>query len=169
LTKKSVNSLNSLKRRSKKKKRIQELKLKRRHFGNDFYSKGLRRSGRIRITKKISSSGSSSSSNSGSDDDNGKEVDEDGLKSYDLIFPSIKENKFNADDLKLALSQSKDGKELENKFRKLKLKFTKFDVPNVNVQEPIFEILNKTGCAPQPRGIVCKRFGSNIYDGEFEK
>jgi hypothetical protein len=58
-------------------------------------------------------------------------------------------------------------KELETKFKKLKLKFTKFDVPNGNVLEPIFEIVHKTGHVPQLRLIVLIRCGYNIYGGKF--
>jgi hypothetical protein len=39
----------------------------------------------------------------------------------------------------------------------------------MEIYEPIFEILYKTGCVPQPRGIVCIRCGYNIYGGEFSK
>jgi hypothetical protein len=85
-----------------------------------------------------------------------------------LIISSSKENKFSADDIKLAISEAENGVDLERKLKKLKLKFTKFDVPNGNVLEPIFEVLHKTGCVPQPRGLVCFRCGYNIYGGEID-
>jgi hypothetical protein len=107
------------------------VKTERETFGNDFYSKSLRRSARVRRSLKRSSS--ISSSNSSSDDDDKKEVDDDGFKSYDLIPPNAKENKFNADGIKLTVSQAKDGKDLGRKFKKLKSKYTKFDVPNGNI------------------------------------
>jgi hypothetical protein len=84
-----------------------------------------------------------------------------------LIVPSAKENKFSVDDIKLELSEVKNWKDFEKKFRKLKLKFTKLDVPNGNVLKSIFEILHKTRCVLRPRRIVCVRWGYNIYGGDF--
>jgi hypothetical protein len=144
------------------------VKTEREAFGRDFFSEGLRRSGRFRRRAGNSSSDDGSSSDSDDDKDNRGNADEDGYWSYDLILPRAKENDFTAEFIKLAISESKNGIELERRFKKLKLKFTKFDVPKENVLEPIFEVLHKTGCVPQPRGFVCVRCGYNIYGGEID-
>jgi hypothetical protein len=134
------------------------------------YPNGLRSSSsRIRIHKRISSYNPSSSSNSSSDDENKGKYDEDGFRSYDLILPNGKINKFGADKINLAVMQAKDGIGLEKKFRKMKLKFTRFDVENGNVQEPIFEVLNKTRCVPQPREIVRIRCRYNLSARDYVK
>jgi hypothetical protein len=70
-------------------------------FGNNQYRNGLRKSSRIQIPKKIINFNSSISSDSSSDGDKYGDFDEDGYKSYDLILPSTKDNKFGADELKL--------------------------------------------------------------------
>jgi hypothetical protein len=37
-----------------------------------------------------------------------------------------------------------------------------------NIHEPIFEVLHKTGCVPQPRELVCVRCGYNVYGREID-
>jgi hypothetical protein len=85
-----------------KQKIRQELKLEKSIWGW-LYNVGLRRSGRIR--ERSNNSSSDDSSNSDSDNDKkSNNVDGDGFKSYDLVVPSAKENKFSEDDIKLAFS-----------------------------------------------------------------
>jgi hypothetical protein len=145
-----------------------KVKTKKKAFERDFYSERLRRSNRIRRKAENSSSDDDSGSNSDDEKGNRGDADDDGYWSYNLILPSTKENEFTADDIKLAVSEAKNGVDLERKFKKLKLKFTKFDEPKGNILEPIFEVLHKTGCVPQPRGLVCVRCGHNIYGGEID-
>jgi hypothetical protein len=86
-----------------------KIKTEKETFGNDFYNKGLRRSSKIR--RKAGNSSSDDSSSSDSDDYKGDEDDKDidGYRSYDLILPNQKENKFSADDIKRAVSEAKNG------------------------------------------------------------
>jgi hypothetical protein len=145
-----------------------KIKSEKEAFGKDFYIEGLIRSNRIRGKAENSSSDGSSSSDSDEDKGSDGDVDGDGYRSYDLVLPNPKEISSVLMTLSLQSQKQKNGVDLERKLRKLKLKFTKFDAPIGNVLEPIFEVLHKTGCVLQPRGLVCFRCGYNIYGREID-
>jgi hypothetical protein len=121
--------------------------------------KELRRS-RIKIPRKISSSCSTWDPNS--DEYDKIPYDKDGFRSYNLILPYVKKNKIKIDELRLAIIETNNGRYLEKRFKKMKLKPTRFDAQKGSIQEPIFEILHKRGCGPEPRGVVCVKYGFNL-------
>jgi hypothetical protein len=85
-----------------------KVRTEREALGDDCYNEGIRRSERIRKNCRNSSSSDNSSSNSDDENEKNDKVDGDDFKSYDLIVPSAKENKFSVDYIKLALSEIKN-------------------------------------------------------------
>jgi hypothetical protein len=119
-----------------------------------------------RKSKKFPNDSSSSSSSDDEKPDKKKIVFDTKRKTkkYTLIHPDAARNQISIEQLKSAISGSESGEQLEEALTSLKLTYTNFQVERGDMNDDIFERMIKTGCIPQPRGIVCTRCGYNIYD-----
>jgi iron-sulfur cluster repair protein YtfE (RIC family) len=107
---------------SEKESQKVEIKKEEDAFRDELQKGWLRRSSRIRIPKRTSSSNASGSSSSSSDEVMGSDHEENGFKSYELIIPSVRENQFRADDINWEIDACKEWKRAGKKIQKIETK-----------------------------------------------